>query len=68
MEVTVTEAKNRLGQMLEHAQLIAPIEAARAERRPRSASEFNARYKGWVDEQRARFGRIGIRDEELRGW
>jgi len=93
MEVTATEAKNRLGLMLEHCQrepvvieksgrrhsvllsaahydaLVAASAAHRlVEARPRTADEFTARYKDWVDEQNARFERIGIWNEEFRTW
>jgi prevent-host-death family protein len=92
MEVTATEAKNRLGQMLEHAQrepviieksgrrhsvLISAerydelLAAARPRLRgnePRTAEEFYARYKDWVDEQNARFEKYGLWNEEFRTW
>lgn len=93
MDVTATEAKNRLGQMLEHCQrepvvieksgrrhsvlisaaqydaLVAAGKAAVAEPPPpRTADEFYARYKDWVDEQNERFERIGIWNEEFRTW
>ena len=35
---------------------------------PRTAEEFTARYKDWVDEQNERFQRIGIWNEEFRTW
>ncbi len=93
MEVTATEAKNRLGQMLDHCQrepvviekqgrrhsvllsaahydaLVAASRGqAMAEAPPRTADEFYARYKDWVDEQNARFERIGIWNEDFRTW
>ena len=93
MEVTATEAKNRLGQMLEHCQRepvvieksgrrhSVLISAQRfddllaAERRlagptgePRTAQEFYARYKDWVDEQNRHFEKYGIWNEEFRTW
>jgi prevent-host-death family protein len=92
MEVTATEAKNRLGQMLEHCQrepvvieksgrrhsvlisaaqydaLRAAAGAAPAEPPPRTAEEFYARYKDWVDEQHRHFEEHGIWNEELRSW
>jgi prevent-host-death family protein len=92
MEVTATEAKNRLGQMLEHCQrepvviaksgrrhsvlisaarydaLVAASAAAAEPPPPRTAEEFYARYKDWVDEQNERFERIGIWNEEFRTW
>jgi prevent-host-death family protein len=93
MEVTATEAKNRLGQMLDHCQR-EPVVIAKSGRRhsvllsaaqydalrlaagaavaepppPRTADEFYARYKDWVDEQNERFERIGIWNEEFRTW
>jgi prevent-host-death family protein len=93
MEVTATEAKNRLGQILEHCQR-EPVVIAKGGRRhsvlisaaqydalrvaagqaadglppPRTAAEFYARYKDWVDEQNERFERIGIWNEDLRTW
>jgi len=93
MEVTATEAKNRLGQMLEHCQR-EPVVIEKSGRRhsvllsaahydelvaasryaadgpppPRTAEEFTARYKDWVDEQNERFQRIGIWNEEFRTW
>jgi prevent-host-death family protein len=93
MDVTATEAKNRLGQMLEHCQrepvvieksgrrhsvlisaaqydaLVAASQGAAVEEAPpRNAAEFYARHKDWVDEQNARFERIGIWNEEFRTW
>ena len=93
MQVTATEAKNRLGQMLEAAQrepvfidksgrrhsvlisaerydelLAAGRTASTEPPAPRTAAEFYARYKDWVDEQNERFERIGIWNEDLRGW
>ncbi|HKX95659.1 MAG TPA: type II toxin-antitoxin system prevent-host-death family antitoxin [Methylibium sp.] len=94
MEVTATDAKNRLGQMLEACQrepviieksgrrhsvllsashydaLVAAAKAPAADALPppRTADEFYARYKDWVDEQNARFERIGIWNEEFRRW
>jgi prevent-host-death family protein len=93
LEVTATEAKNRLGQMLDHAQrepvvieksgrrhcvlmsaahydslCAAAGQAACAEAPPRTAEEFYARYKDWVDAENARFERIGIWNEEFRTW
>jgi len=93
MEVTATEAKNRLGQMLEHCQR-EPVTIEKSGRRhsvllsaahydelvaasrhapsetppPRTAEEFTARYKDWVEEQNERFQRIGIWNEEFRTW
>lgn len=93
MEVTATEAKNRLGQMLDHCQrepvviekqgrrhsvllsaahydaLVAASRGqATAEAPPRTADEFYTRYKDWVDEQNARFERIGVWNEDVRTW
>jgi prevent-host-death family protein len=93
MEVTATDAKNRLGQMLEACQrepviieksgrrhsvllsashydaLVAAAKAPAADAPPpRTADEFYARYKDWVDAQNARFERIGIWNEEFRRW
>ncbi len=92
MEVTATEAKNRLGQMLDHCQrepvvieksgrrhsvlisaarydaLVAAEAAADDPPPPRTAEEFYARYKDWVDEQNDRFQRIGLWNEEFRTW
>jgi prevent-host-death family protein len=93
MEVTATEAKNRLGQMLEHCQREPVVieksgrrhsvlisaqrfdELLAAERRgapdtgePRTAEEFYARYKDWVDEQNRHFEKYGIWNEEFRTW
>ena len=93
MQVTATEAKNRLGQMLEHCQrepvvieksgrrhsvlisaarydeLVAASKAAPAEPPlPRTADEFYARYKGWVDENNRRFEKYGLWNEEFRTW
>ena len=94
MDVTATEAKNRLGQMLEHCQR-EPVTIEKSGRRhsvllsaarydellaaqqrgtqsepppPRTSVEFYARYKEWVDEENARFERIGIWNEEFRTW
>jgi prevent-host-death family protein len=95
MEVTATEAKNRLGQMLDHCQR-EPVVIEKQGRRhsvllsaahydalvaasqglapaqelppPRTGEEFYARYKDWVDEQNARFERIGLWNEEFRTW
>jgi len=93
MDVTATEAKNRLGQMLDHCQR-EPVVIEKSGRRhsvllsaahydallaaskgqtveeppPRTAEEFNLRYKDWVDEQNARFERIGIWNEDFRTW
>lgn len=93
MEVTATEAKNRLGQMLEHCQREPVVieksgrrhsvlvsaqrfdELLAAERRlsrpagePRTAEEFYARYKEWVDENNRRFEQYGLWNEEFRTW
>ena len=92
MEVTATEAKNRLGQMLEHCQrepvvieksgrrhsvlisaahydaLVAGQQTPDADPLPKTAEEFYARYKDWVDEQNQRFERIGIWNQEFRRW
>jgi prevent-host-death family protein len=93
MQVTATEAKNRLGQILEHCQrepvtieksgrrhsvllsaaqydalVAAGVQQAGAEFEPRTADEFYARYKGWVDAQNERVDRIGIWNEDLRRW
>jgi len=93
MEVTATEAKNRLGQMLDHCQrepvtieksgrrhsvllsaahydeLVAASRYARDEPPPpRTAEEFTARYKDWVDEQHRHFEQYGIWNEEFRTW
>ena len=92
MEVTATEAKNRLGQMLEHCQrepvvieksgrrhsvlisaaqydaLVAASRGTSAELPPRTAAEFYARYKDWVDEQNRHFEKYGIWNEEFRTW
>lgn len=91
MEVTATEAKNRLGQMLDHCQrepvvieksgrrhsvlisaarydeLLAASAPANEPPAPRTAEEFYARYKDWVDEQNALVERYGIPGEEFRG-
>lgn len=93
MQVTATDAKNRLGQMLETAQrepvfidksgrrhsvlisaarydeLMAAARAASTEPpAPRTAAEFYARYKDWVDEQNRHFDKYGIWNEEFRTW
>jgi prevent-host-death family protein len=93
MEVTATEAKNRLGQMLDHAQrepvviekqgrrhsvlmsaahydaLVAAGRGAQAQDAPpRTADEFYARYKDWVDEQNRHAEKYGIWNEEFRTW
>jgi prevent-host-death family protein len=93
MDVTATEAKNRLGQMLEHCQrepvvieksgrrhsvlisaaqydaLVAAGKAASVEPpAPRTADEFYARYKDWVDENNRRFEQYGLWNEEFRTW
>jgi prevent-host-death family protein len=94
MEVTATEAKNRLGQMLEHCQrepvvieksgrrhsvllsaahydalVAASARAAVAEEPPpRTAAEFYAQNKDWVDEQNRRFEKIGLWNEDFRTW
>lgn len=92
MDVTATEAKNRLGQMLEHCQrepvvieksgrrhsvlisaahydaLVAASTGVSAEPPPRTAAEFYARYKDWVDAENARFARIGVWNQEFRTW
>lgn len=93
MEVTATEAKNRLGKMLEHCQrepvvieksgrrhsvllsaaqydaLVAAGKAAAAEPPPpRTAEEFYARHKDWVDENNRRFEQFGLWNEEFRTW
>jgi prevent-host-death family protein len=87
MEVTATEAKNRLGQMLEacqrepvvieksgrrHSVLLSAEQydalVAAGERKPRTADEFYARYKEWVDEENRDVGKHGIWNEELRPW
>lgn len=92
MEVTATEAKNRLGQMLEHCQR-EPVVIEKSGRRhsvlisaarydellaasapagelppPRTAEEFYARHKDWVDEQNRRFEEYGLWNEEFRTW
>lgn len=93
MEVTATEAKNRLGQMLDEAQR-QPVFIGKSGRRhgvllsvahyeallaaagqpppekapPRTAKEFYARYKEWVDEQNRHFEQHGIWNEEFRTW
>jgi len=94
MEVTATEAKNRLGQMLEHCQR-EPVVIEKSGRRhsvllsaahydalvaasagvavaqeppPRTAGEFYARYKEWVDEQNRHVEQYGIWNEEFRTW
>lgn len=95
MDVTATEAKNRLGQMLDHCQR-EPVVIEKQGRRhsvllsaahydalvaasqrqvaaaelppPRTSAEFYTRYKDWVDEQNARFERIGLWNEEFRTW
>lgn len=94
MEVTATDAKNRLGQMLEACQrepviieksgrrhsvllsvrqydaLVAAAKAPAADALPppRTADEFYARYKDWVDEQNRHFEKHGIWNEEFRTW
>ncbi len=91
MQVTATEAKNRLGQMLEHCQRepvtieksgrrhsvllsAAQYDALVAEARPplstepRSAAEFYARNKEWVDDNNRRFEQYGLWNEEFRTW
>jgi prevent-host-death family protein len=92
MEVTATEAKNRLGQMLEHCQrepvvieksgrrhsvlisaarydeLLAASAPADEPPAPRTAEEFYARHKDWVDEQNRRFEKHGLWNEEFRTW
>jgi prevent-host-death family protein len=93
MEVTATEAKNRLGQMLDHCQrepvviekqgrrhsvllsaahydaLVAASQGRRPEdTQPRTAAEFYAQNKDWVDEQNRRFEKYGLWNEELRTW
>jgi prevent-host-death family protein len=94
MDVTATEAKNRLGQMLEawqrepvvieksgrrHSVLLsaerydALVAAAGAAtpmdaRPPRTADEFYARYKDWVDEQNRQVETYGIWNQEFRTW
>jgi prevent-host-death family protein len=94
MQVTATDAKNRLGQMLEACQrepviieksgrrhsvllsachydaLVAASAGAAAETPPppRTAEEFYARYKDWVDEQNRHFEKHGIWNEEFRTW
>jgi len=93
MEVTATEAKNRLGQMLEHCQR-EPVVIEKSGRRhsvllsaahydalvaaggggvaeppaPRTAAEFYAQNKDWVDEQNRHFEQYGIWNEEFRTW
>jgi prevent-host-death family protein len=91
MQVTATEAKNRLGQMLEHCQR-EPVTIEKSGRRhsvllsaaqydalvlaraaneppvPRTAAEFYALHKDWVDAENARFDRIGLWNEEFRTW
>ncbi len=94
MEVTATEVKNRLGQMLDHAQR-EPVVIEKQGRRhsvlmsaahydalvaasrgggqgeeppPRTAEEFNTRYKDWVDEQHRHAEKYGIWNEEFRTW
>ena len=92
MDVTATEAKNRLGQILEHCQR-EPVVIEKSGRRhsvlisaarydellaasaqssepppPRTAEEFYARHKDWVDEQNRRFEAHGLWNEELRTW
>jgi prevent-host-death family protein len=85
MDVTATEAKNRLGQMLEacqrepvvieksgrrHSVLLSAAGAATPmdERPPRTADEFYARYKDWVDEQNRQVEKYGIWNQEFRTW
>jgi prevent-host-death family protein len=93
MDVTATEAKNRLGQMLDHCQrepvvieksgrrhsvlisaarfdelLAAESRLAPPEGEPRTAEEFYAKYKDWVDANNERVDRIGIWNEEFRRW
>ena len=60
MQVSATEAKNRLGQMLEHCQ--------REPVTPRTAKEFSAHYKEWINEQNRHFDKYGIWNEEFRTW
>ena len=93
MHVTATDAKNRLGQILEHCQR-EPVTIEKSGRRhsvllsaaqydklataasrkmpaegePRTAEEFTAKYKDWVDEQNRRFERLGVWNEEFRTW
>jgi prevent-host-death family protein len=94
MEVTATEAKNRLGQMLDHCQR-EPVVIEKSGRRhsvlvsaahydalvaasrggapaepapPRTADEFYARYKDWVDWNNERFEKHGLWNEEFRTW
>ena len=91
MQVTATEAKNRLGQMLEHCQrepvtieksgrrhsvllsaaqydALLALDQAKQSAAPRTAEEFYARHKEWVDAENARFARIGLWNEEFRTW
>jgi prevent-host-death family protein len=93
MHVTATDAKNRLGQMLEHCQrepvtieksgrrhsvllsaaqydklASAARRVAPADGEPRTAAEFTAKYKDWVDEQNRRFEKYGLWNEEFRTW
>ncbi len=93
MEVTATEAKNRLGQMLDHCQR-EPVVIEKQGRRhsvllsaahydalvaaskgqvaadplPRTADEFYAQNKDWVDEQNRRFEKYGLWNEDFRTW
>ena len=93
MEVTATEAKNRLGQMLEHCQR-EPVVIEKSGRRhsvllsaaqydalvaagkgspaepppPRTADEFYARHKEWVDVNNRRVEQYGLWNEEFRTW
>lgn len=94
MEVTATEAKNRLGQMLDHCQR-EPVVIEKQGRRhsvllsaahydalvaasrgqaaaelppPKTAEEFYARYKDWVDWNNERFEKHGLWNEEFRTW
>jgi prevent-host-death family protein len=95
MEVTATEAKNRLGQMLDHAQR-EPVVIEKQGRRhsvlisaetydrlcasapppmprlrgvePRTAAEFYAKHKEWVDACNERVATHGLWNEEFRTW
>ena len=93
MDVTATEAKNRLGQMLEHCQrepvvieksgrrhsvlisaahydelTTALARLAPSEAQPRTAEEFYARHKAWVDENNRRLEQHGLWNEDFRTW
>lgn len=67
--VFIEKSGRRHGVLISAARYEALLAAAApAERVPRSAREFYARYQAWVDEENRRFETAGVWNLEQRSW